>query len=94
MKKHYFVKHGNFGNVYSLRWADNKNDIETAEKRGYEQITRKEAIQLCRDERHRRANDRAFSGYADAMVYHISHDPYNPNCYPETKDASGYIVLA
>lgn len=63
MKK-YFVKYGDFGNAYSLRWAEQGDNIPE----GWEPITRKEAEKLARAERDRRKDNPAFSGYADRYI--------------------------
>lgn len=78
-RKRYFVKRGNFGNIYSLFWTDSP-EMETKLPDGAERITRAEAIKLCRDERQRRKHDRAFAYYADAQVY--------PAGYPDDSDIS------
>ena len=70
--KHYFVKHcRDFGNTYSLRWADNAADVATLTAEGYDRITRAEALRLARDEAIRRRDDPAFAYYADAYIYPV-----------------------
>lgn len=74
MKK-YFVKYGDFGNVYSLRWAEDGDAIPA----GYEQITRKKAEQLARAERRRRKDEPMSSGYADSYIFPFTPDGLSPH---------------
>jgi hypothetical protein len=67
MKKFYIVR-GRFSNEYSLFYAENAADF-AALPESAEQITRKQAQRLARDEVERRKYDRAFSGYADSAIY-------------------------
>lgn len=69
MKK-YFVKYGDFGNVYSLCWAEQGDSIQD----GWENIPRRKAERLAREERQRREADPAFSGYASTYIA-----PFEPN---------------
>lgn len=68
--KNYFVKNGEFANVYTVASVDktNKEVINLLIAEGYERVTRKEAETLCRRERERRQWDRNFSGYANAEI--------------------------
>ena len=76
--KHYFVKHcRDFGNTYSLRWADNAADIAALTSDGYERITRADALRLARDEAIRRRDDPAFAYYADDHIYPVRD--YHPD---------------
>lgn len=68
-RRHYYVKRGNWSNVYSLRWTDSPDGDAAAQVLGYERITRAEALQLARAEIDRRLHDPGFSGHADARVY-------------------------
>ena len=92
MKKHYWVRRGDFANQYTLGYTETAEQEEWAEQAGCERITRKEAEQLCRDERYRERHDSAFSGYADSVIL--------PVWYPADRDwrddpkctLCGYIV--
>lgn len=68
MNKSYFVKHGKFANDYDLIWTEGPEQFLDACAAGYEQITRAEAIALCKAERRRRKEDPMFSGYAAAVI--------------------------
>ena len=68
MKK-YYIKHGEFANIYELRYTIDADEEAEAISAGYERITRKEAEEYARQERARRKYDPAFSGYADADIY-------------------------
>ena len=76
--KHYFVRYyRDFGNTYSLRWANNAADIDTLIAEGYERITRAGALRLARDEAIRRRDDPAFACYADDHIYPVRD--YHPD---------------
>lgn len=67
MKK-YFVKYYNdFSNCYGLMWATNGMEVPN----GAQQITRREAIALCIEERRRRKEQPMSSGYADIYIYQV-----------------------
>ena len=70
MKK-FYVHYGDFANTYRLAWAETPEQVEEAEKRGYERITRKEAENLCAEENRRRKENPSFSGYADNVILPI-----------------------
>ena len=73
MKK-YYVKRGDFGNSYELRYTVTAEQDRQIISDGFERITRMEAFSLVRSERERRKYDQAFSGYADAAVYPFGYD--------------------
>ena len=73
MKK-FYVHYGDFANTYRLAWAETPEQVEEAEKRGYERITRKEAENLCAEENRRRKENTNFSGYADNLILPIDFD--------------------
>jgi hypothetical protein len=52
--KRFYVHYGDFANTYRLAWAETPEQVEEAEKRGYERITRKEAENLCAEENRRK----------------------------------------
>ena len=53
MKKYYINYYNNAANTFELRWTDNKEDEEAAIAEGFKRITRKEAIEKCKNERER-----------------------------------------
>lgn len=67
MKK-YFVVRGDFGNVYSLYWADGP-EMEKLLPECAERISRKEAERLAAAENYRRKYTPSSSGYADNAIY-------------------------
>ena len=67
--KTYFIRRGDFENVYELAWADNKEDISWLVSQNFERCTRREAENYARRERYRRKYDRAFSCYASDAIY-------------------------
>lgn len=76
----FFVKYGDFGNTYGLRYTD---DGARPTGDGWEQITQKEAEDLARAEVRRRKEDHSFSGYADSYIYPVGMtetDDYNFEC--------------
>ena len=92
MKK-YYVVYGNFANVYSLFWADNEK-MRKQLPEGAEQISRKEAIKMCKEERQRRKEDTNSSGYASAYICPAGTTENEAFMLgkPET-DPTGYIIL-
>lgn len=74
MKKQYFVWLGDFGNVYSLYWAETAEQIKLAKENGYTRITRRQAEKLCVEENDRRNYDSNFSGYADNLIYPVDYE--------------------
>ena len=95
MKK-YYVHYGNFANTYTLYWAETQEQIEEAEKRGYEQITRKEAEQLCAAENRRRIEEPSLSGYASNIIRPVdyySHFEYSDDwTYSNKMYKDGYLI--
>ena len=67
--KTYFIRHGNFANIYDLAWADNKEDISWLVSQNFERCTLREAQYWARRERDRRKFNPAFSGYGDDVIY-------------------------
>lgn len=67
MKK-YFIVRGDFGNVYSLYWADS-TEMEKLLPEGAERISRKEAERLAAAENYRRKYTPSSSGYAASAIY-------------------------
>ena len=67
MKK-YFIKYGEFGNTYDVRYTENIAEEAQAIEQGMERISRKEAIGLCARENERRKENPAFSGYASDVI--------------------------
>lgn len=67
--KTYFIRHGDFANIYDLAWADNKADISWLVSQNFERCTRREAENYARRERVRRKYDGAFAYYASSAIY-------------------------
>lgn len=91
MKQYFVHYYRDFGNTYNLFYTENAEETKAAIESGYERITRKQAIELCRAEIRRRKDNPAASGYADSAIYPFSagQDEDFEN-YPWTKN--GYIV--
>jgi hypothetical protein len=68
MKKYFVHYYENFGNTYHLYYTETEADVAALPK-GAEQITRKQAEDLARDERKRRENDQEFAHNADDLIY-------------------------
>ncbi len=66
--KTYFIRWGDFSNVYDLAWADNKADISWLVSQHFERCTRREAEYRARRERDRRKYDQAFVYYASDAI--------------------------
>ena len=89
MKK-YFIVCGDFGNVYSLHWADS-SDMEKLLPEGAERISRKEAERLAAAENYRRKYTPSSAGYADNAIYPAgTHWDFCPESDPNYKKI-GYI---
>ena len=86
MKKQYFVHYTrDFGNCYCLLYAEYPEDF-AALPDGAERITRREAVQLCREEKYRRKYDDSSSGYASNVI-----TPAAGDCC-EWDTPNGYIM--
>lgn len=72
MKSYYYVKYGDFGNVYSLYWAPTDFTPPT----DWERITRKKAERLAAAERYARRTDPAFAYFADSYIWPAQLDDY------------------
>lgn len=68
MTKKYFIRYGNFANMYDLAWAKDDAEMSALEKIGFERCSRKWAEQKAREEIDRQHYDPSFSGYADRAV--------------------------
>lgn len=66
MKKYYINYYNNAANIFELRWLDTKKDEEDAIAEGFERITRKEAIEKCKNERER--VKRGERNFADTII--------------------------
>ena len=90
MKRYYVHYYRDFGNTYTLYWADSP-EMEAHLPDGAERITRARAIELAQAERERRHYDEAFSGYATPDIYPADmptdDDPHNQRRY----ELRGYI---
>ena len=91
MKKAYYVEYyRDFGNTYNIYWLP---DGEPAPA-GLERITRKQALDLCKQERYRRKYDQAFSGYADTWIWPYGAPDAVRYRHPlELRTSGGYVVL-
>lgn len=88
-KKQYFIRRGNFGNVYDLAWADNKEDCRMLEEMGFERESRKHAEHNARMERWRRKYDQSCSGYADESIYPAKY--YTPEVQNDWQGAEMWL---
>ena len=68
MAKKYFIRYGNFANIYDLAWAKDDAEMSALESIGFERCSRKWAEQKAREEIDRQHYDVAFSGYADRAI--------------------------
>lgn len=94
MKK-YFVRYGNFGNVYSLVWVEDEKTEKAVFSHGFERITRKRACELCAQENYRRKYDEAFSGYASSVILPYDIDTDEPAYYLQYSGIGtkhGYVI--
>lgn len=66
-RKSYYIVRGDFGNVYSLYWADSP-EMAARLPEDAERITRKRAIEYCREELDRREHDASFAFYAASSI--------------------------
>ena len=82
MKKYYIV-HGKFDNLY---WVRRGETVPNGEE-----ITRAEAVRLCRDKRRRRKTDPYFAGYY--IMPYDCEEAINPSYILRHLDSTGYIVL-
>lgn len=74
MKKQYFVHYTrDFGNCYCLYYAECPEDF-AALPEDAERITRRKAVQLCREEKYRRKYDESSSGYASTIIVPAAGD--------------------
>ena len=69
IKKTYYIRYGEFGNMYDLAWADNASDAEKLVSIGFTKCSRKWAEERAHAEIERQLYNPAFSGYADRAVY-------------------------
>ena len=70
----YFVKYGDFANTYSVCYTENDAEEAQAIEQGMEQISRKEAVELCVRESVRCKEDPSFSGYASEVILPFGYD--------------------
>ena len=88
MKKYYIVR-GNFSNTYSLYWVRRGETVPNGEE-----ITRAEAMRLCRAERKRRKTNPYFAGYADAYIMPYGcEEAENPAYILKHLDSTSFVVL-
>ena len=87
--KQYYIVHNTFCNAHGLYWAPRGVTVP-----GGEQVTRAEAVKLCKAERKRRKSDPYFNGYADVYIMPYGcRDAENPSYILRHTDSSGFIVL-
>lgn len=91
MKRYYVHYYRDFANTYNLYWAETTTQIEKAEKKGCERITRKEAEILCAAENDRCKHDSNFSGYASSVILPVDYEGYWQ--YDKSVYKDGYIIL-
>lgn len=60
----YWIKHGNFANIYDLAYTEDADGEAVCRKYGWERIKKADAIHYCRKEKERAELDSSFSGYA------------------------------
>ena len=73
--KHYYIMRRDFYNVYDLAHVEAGSETERQMiEKGWERITRKDAIRRCREERLRRIYESSSAGYAPSEIY-----PYGVN---------------
>ena len=90
MKKYYVVR-GDFANVYTLFWADGP-EMAAKLPNNAEQITRKEAEDLCKAEKERSKYNPAFSGYASSTIYPANYPGNDLDLYNDRRyELRGYI---
>ena len=86
----YFVHYyDRFGNTYRLFYAP----VGVHVSPDWEQITKEQAISLCKEERIRRKNDSSSSGYADISIYPVEIANLPQDAVAEiVKPYKGYLV--
>lgn len=70
--KRYFIKQGDFSNVYELVYITDQAEEEAIKAEGYERITREEAIKKAKAERERMEFEPMNAGYADSHIWPFS----------------------
>ena len=90
--KQYYIAKGNFGNQYQLRYTESADQAATAEKAGWERITRKAAIAYCVQENDRRKYDQNCSGYADNLILPYGYDDYDSSDEKLIESTYGYAA--
>lgn len=86
MRKYYVNYYRDFSNTYTLRYTETHDQDALAISKGYERITRRQAISLCRDELYLRKYNPSCGGYASPCILPIDYDEgrempweYNPH---------------
>ena len=74
MRKYYISNCLGFANTYRICYAETPEQNALAISQGFERITLKDAIALCRRENERRRYDRSVSGYGSAVILPIDYD--------------------
>lgn len=76
-KNYYYISRGEFANVYQLCYAP--SDQKLPEE--WERIPRRVAINYASQEADRREYDKAFSGYASALILPYGMDEFDIDMY-------------
>ena len=74
MRKYYVRYYSDFANTYHLRYAETPEQNALAISQGFERITLKDAIALCRRENFRRRYEPSSSGYGASVILPIDYD--------------------
>lgn len=73
-RKYWIHYYKDFSNTYNLCYTETSDEEKRMEDKGWERITRKEAVNKCVAERRRRKEDAMFSGFADAVILPFRYD--------------------
>lgn len=88
----YWIKQGDFSNVYSLCYTTSPEEEKLAKELGYERITYKQAVQKCVQERDRRRTNPSFAYYGDILIYPLKGDA-KLGVYGLPVTVNTYVVL-
>lgn len=94
MRKYYVHYYRDFSNTYTLRYTETPEQDALAISQGYERITRRQAISLCRDELDLRKYNPSCGGYASDVITPIDYDEDREmpwECNPHMVKV-GYII--
>jgi hypothetical protein len=91
----YFVKNTlGYANTYDIVYTKNADEEHTAIENGYERITRRDAIDLCRAELDRIKYNPNFSGYSSTVILPVWY-PSNERDWRNDKrmKRNGFLVV-